>query len=175
MPASRTSPVCRGASSVALLCLLASLPLFSAARGQRVPDRSLLHADPAERPAGARAARTASARIAPPVSAEVRAGAVTVVHGRSARASSVVEVLLDPAPGGGSAAGEDLDLPEFLPWALRRDLHDLRRRVQRVRTVLFGREGIVDMGRVEGTDLGRLRLNLQYDPHPGLRFVLVLR
>lgn len=175
MPASRTPTVCRGASSVALLCLLASLPLFSAARGQGVTDRSLLHADAADRPAGARAARMAAARIAGPVPGSGRAGAVTAVRARSARSSSVVDVLLDPAPGGGSAAGEHHDLPDFLPWALRRDLHDLRRRVQRARTVLFGRAGIVDMGRVGGSDLGRLRLNLQYDPHPGVRFVLVLR
>ena len=174
MPASRTSTVCRGASSFALLCLFASLPLSSTAAGQRVPGRALLDGPGLTGHDGAGAARRAVGRIPGRVPTAGRAAAVTVVHRGGVAASSVVEVLLRPASRG-DATGEDLDLPEFLPWPLRRDLDDLRRRVQRVRTVLFGREGIVDVGRVDGTDLGRLRLNLQYDPRPGVRFVLVLR
>mgnify|MGYP006292587363 CR=1 FL=1 len=175
MPASRTSTLCRGASSFALLFLLASLPLSSTAAGQRVPGRALLDDPGVTGHHGAEGARRAAVRIPGRVPGAAHSAAVIEVHrGGGVEASSVVEVLLQPASGG-ATEGEDLDLPEFLPWPLRRDLDDLRRRVQRVRTVLFGREGIVDVGRVDGTDLGRLRLNLQYDPRPGVRFVLVLR
>lgn len=67
------------------------------------------------------------------------------------------------------------DLDGFLPGPLRRDLVRVAERAKRVESRLFGREGIVSVGRVEGTEkVGRLRLNLLYDPDPGFQMTLVL-
>jgi hypothetical protein len=74
-------------------------------------------------------------------------------------------------------AREDLGgLGDVLPRELLRDLLELQARVQRYRTVLFGDRGIVRWGELEGApEASRLRLNLQADPHPGLRVTLITR
>lgn len=85
-----------------------------------------------------------------------------------------------PSPGPAShlpnaEAESDLgSLSDVLPEPLFRDLIRLHSRVQSARRVLFGRRGIVGLGRLEpGRDHARLRLNLQYSPDPGIRFTLV--
>lgn len=66
-------------------------------------------------------------------------------------------------------------LDGLLPRALRRDLVRVAERAKQVESRLFGREGIVSVGRVEGMEkVGRLRLNLLYDPDPGFQMTLVL-
>lgn len=83
--------------------------------------------------------------------------------------------------GGRQPAGDDVREPfgslgEFLPRELRRDLLELRARIQRYRTVLFGTRGIVRWGEMDGSEgTSRLRLNLQADPDPGFRVTLVTR
>lgn len=71
--------------------------------------------------------------------------------------------------------GPDLEsLRDFLPPRLYADVVELKNRVIRVRHRLFGREGIVSVGRADdGGEVGRLRLNLQYDPDPGVRVTIV--
>lgn len=79
----------------------------------------------------------------------------------------------EPSEAGGPAADIE-SLRGFLPSALYRDVLELRDRVVRMRTHLFGRRGIVSVGQTdESGDLGRLRVNLQYDPDPGLRVTVV--
>lgn len=83
-------------------------------------------------------------------------------------------------PGEGDAAdalpsedASDLDLPGFLPLRLRHDLHRMEAGIRELRTVLFGQRGIFRLGEDEESGASRFRLNLQYDPDPGLRFVLL--
>lgn len=83
-------------------------------------------------------------------------------------------------PADGEAAdavssGEDskLELPSFLPLRLRHDLQRMETKIRELRTVLFGDRGIVRLGEDEESGASRFRLNLQYDPEPGLRFVLL--
>lgn len=110
-------------------------------------------------------------------------GATALERMAGARISSsadVGEVLLARALGGSSSGqgpGPDLSsLRGFLPDGLYRDVLELRDRVVRVRSQVFGRRGIVSFGEAEDDgDLGRLRLNLQYSPDPGIRFTLVTR
>lgn len=162
---------CRDAAACALLALLLVVPLLSPVLAQHLPDRALGDQARADAPRGA--AAVAAAR---PAATRVPSLGVLVADrpGDTPDGRGLADVLLDPGPAAGTSR-EDPDLPEFLPWALRRDLRELRRRVRRARDILFGTEGIVDVGRMEGADVGRLRLNLQYDPDPGIRFVLLLR
>lgn len=66
-----------------------------------------------------------------------------------------------------------VDLPDFLPVRLRHDLHRMEAGIRELRTVLFGQRGIFRLGEDEASGSSRFRLNLQYDPDPGLRFVLL--
>ncbi len=79
-----------------------------------------------------------------------------------------------PGPDGPSP---DLDsLRDLLPRALYHDVLRLRDRVVRARSHVFGRRGIVSLGEADDDgEVGRLRLNLQYDPDPGIRVTLVTR
>lgn len=93
---------------------------------------------------------------------------------------SVLEAVLalaGPRDAGAEDARESLgSLGDVLPRELCRDLLELRARVQRYRTVLFGDRGILRWGRLEGPGgRSRLRLNLQADPDPGFRVTLVTR
>lgn len=81
----------------------------------------------------------------------------------------------DAARGLPSDGGSDLDLPEFLPIRLREDILRAEARIQELRTVLFGQRGIFRLGEDEESGHSRFRLNLQYDPDPGFRFVLLTR
>lgn len=92
-------------------------------------------------------------------------------------ARDAVFALTGPPEGAPADVREDLGgLGDVLPRELLRDLLELRARVQRYRTLLFGDRGIVRWGELEGTpEASRLRLNLQADPHPGLRVTLVTR
>lgn len=74
-----------------------------------------------------------------------------------------------------SGEGSDLDLPEFLPVRLREDILRTEERIQEIRTLLFGQRGIFRLGRDQESGHSRFRLNLQYAPEPGLRFVLLTR
>lgn len=170
----------RALAPVAVLCALATLLLPDAAPAQDVPSSSpptLSTVEAAtELPSRAALARTATGR-----SAAARTSGVRPLSGGEEVPASVGEALLSRAlagpPGGGDGPGPDLDsLREFLPNALYRDVLELRDRVVRVRSRVFGREGIVSFGQVgrEG-DLGRIRLNLQYSPDPGIRVTLVTR
>lgn len=90
-------------------------------------------------------------------------------------ARDAVFALAGPPEDAPADARQDLGgLGDVLPRELLRDLLELRARVQRYRTMLFGDRGIVRWGELEGApEAGRLRLNLQADPHPGLRVTLV--
>lgn len=78
------------------------------------------------------------------------------------------------APDGRSSAGDLGDFRDVLPPALLDDIVRLRDRVVRMRSRVFGRRGIVSFGQVEGSEsLGRLRVNLQYEPDPGFRVTLI--
>lgn len=108
----------------------------------------------------------------------VRAGAAGTASRRPAEPPSVLDAVLilarpsEPAPG--DARDSFGTLGDVLPRELCRDLLELRARIQRYRTVLFGRRGIVRFGELDGADrLGRVRLNLQTDPEPGFRVTLV--
>lgn len=76
----------------------------------------------------------------------------------------------DALPSGDAS---NLDLPGFLPVRLRHDLHRMEAGIRELRTVLFGHRGIFRLGEDEASGASRFRLNLQYDPEPGLRFVLL--
>lgn len=85
----------------------------------------------------------------------------------------------DRAAGGDAAdalpSGEasTLELPGFLPVRLRHDLHRMEAGIRELRTLLFGHRGIFRLGEDDASGASRFRLNLQYDPDPGLRFVLL--
>ena len=74
-----------------------------------------------------------------------------------------------------SREDSDLDLPQFLPIQLREDILRAEARLQELRTLLFGQRGIIRLGEGDASGHSRLRLNLQYDPDPGVRFVLLTR
>lgn len=76
----------------------------------------------------------------------------------------------DALPSGDASK---LNLPSFLPVRLRNDLHRMEAGIRELRTVLFGHRGIFRLGEDEESGASRFRLNLQYDPEPGLRFVLL--
>lgn len=92
-------------------------------------------------------------------------------------ARDAVFALAGPPRDAPADARDDLGgLGDVLPRELLRDLLELHARVRRYRTVLFGDRGIVRWGELEGAPrASRLRLNLQADPHPGLRLTLVTR
>lgn len=85
----------------------------------------------------------------------------------------LVRALIGSFAGEGS--GPDLSsLQDVLPRALYRDVVHIKDRMVRLRSRVFGRRGIVSVGDAdEDGDLGRLRLNLQHSPDPGIRFTLV--
>lgn len=166
----------RALAPVTLLCALAAFLLPDAARAQDVPSSppTLAAAEPAAN-LSSRAGLTE-----PPTgrSPAARSSGVRLLSGGGDAPRSVGEVLLSRAlagPPDGGGPGPDLEsLRDFLPDALYRDVLELKDRVIRLRSRVFGREGIVSLGRAgrEG-DLGRLRLNLQYSPDPGIRVTLV--
>lgn len=87
------------------------------------------------------------------------------------------DLAAPPAPSTAEDADQSLgSLGDVLPRGLCRDLRELRARIQRYRTVLFGQRGILRWGELEGSeDQSRVRLNLQADPQPGVRVTLVTR
>lgn len=150
------------ASSSDLSSLDRAPELLDAVRGEA-------SASSAIRGASLEAPRVASGRAA---SWRQRAGATlaraTPIRGEPAR------------PAGGDAAEalpsgdvSTLELPGFLPVRLRHDLRRMETRIRELRTVLFGHRGILRLGEDEESGTSRFRLNLQYDPEPGLRFVLL--
>ena len=141
-------------------------------------------------PAEGQSARPPAARVSPDIRAVSPRAVPEVARARSAReaiptarlpaAPDAADVLLSRTlsePSASRAPGPDLgSLRDFLPAALFRDVVELRDRAIRVRSRLFGRRGIVSFGGAgEGGDLGRIRVNLQYDPDPGIRVTLVTR
>lgn len=105
----------------------------------------------------------------------------TVVPGEAvAGAPIVLDAVFERAAPGEPDAEDGREslgsLGDVLPRGLCRDLLELRDRIQRFRTVLFGQRGILRWGDVEGSEgHSRIRLNLQADPHPGLRVTLITR
>jgi hypothetical protein len=87
-----------------------------------------------------------------------------------ARARLAGDDAFEALPSGDAST---LELPSFLPLRLRNDLHRMETRIRELRTVLFGHRGIFRLGENEESGASRFRLNLQYDPEPGLRFVLL--
>lgn len=97
-------------------------------------------------------------------------------HGTSTVLDAVFSVASPVKPVAEDARRSLGSLGDVLPRGLCRDLLELRARIRRYRTVLFGQRGILRWGEVEGGEgHGRVRLNLQADPHPGLRVTLVTR
>lgn len=86
-----------------------------------------------------------------------------------------VFLLAGPAGADENDARESLGgLGDVLPRELCRDLVELKARIRRYRSVLFGHRGILRWGELDGSkEISRLRLNLQADPHPGVRVTLV--
>lgn len=155
----------RTATLCALGALLAAVP--ARAQSDR-PVPAPAPATPDVEDVTSRAADAASAQASERPASTVRLPAAT----------DAAEVLLSRAlgePSETAGPGPDLEsLRDFLPNSLFRDVVELRDRVVRVRSRLFGRRGIVSLGRTdEGGELGRVRLNLQYDPDPGIRVTLV--
>lgn len=162
--AAPAAPV-RTATLCALGALLAAVP--ARAQSDR-PVPAPAPATPAVEDVTSRAADAASAQ----------ASERPASTGRLPASTDAAEVLLSRALGDPSETdgpGPDLEsLRDFLPNSLFRDVVELRDRVVRVRSRLFGRRGIVSLGQADDAgELGRVRLNLQYEPDPGLRVTLV--
>lgn len=169
-------PTASGATSMALPLLVAGLLLPGAVAGQQsspVPIPSLEQV----RPESVEQVRPGSTPAAGPRQHPRLAVPPGPPHGSwwLPAARDAVSALAGPPEGARDVAREDLGgLGDVLPRKLLRDLLELQARIQRYRTVLFGDRGIVRWGELEGApEASRLRLNLQADPHPGLRVTLV--
>ena len=163
-------PLIRALLPVGVFCALLGTLLAAPAEGQSA------------RPVAASVSpdmRAVSPRAVPEV-ARARSGPGPIPTARLPAAPDAADVLLSRTfsePSANRASGPDLgSLRDFLPAALFRDVVELRDRAIRVRSRLFGRRGIVSFGGAgEDGDLGRVRVNLQYDPDPGIRVTLITR
>lgn len=77
---------------------------------------------------------------------------------------------LEPSAESGLGWVEEVPV---LPSGLHGEVRTLTRQVREIGDCLFGTDGMVSMGTVEETGQPRLRLNLQYEPEPGLRLTLL--
>lgn len=167
----RLSALFRGALPVPALCALAALLL---------PAHVLAQDDRPTRPSAtldAPAVEAADAVAAPPT-ARGNETALEALAGARFESTGPGEALLLRAltgSPGDEGPGPDLSsLRDVLPRALYRDVLHLKDRMVKLRSRVFGRRGIVSLGHAdEDGDLGRLRLNLQHSPDPGIRFTLV--
>lgn len=163
------SSLLRGLVPAPVLCALAALLL---------PTHVVAQAERPARPAPAPSALEAAAGDAALPAARAGGSSEEAFAGVPLPLTNVGEALLARALGG-PPSGEDpgsglSSLRDFLPFSLYRDVVELRDRVVRVRSRVFGRRGIVSLGRAdEDGEVGRLRLNLQYSPDPGIRVTLV--
>ncbi len=169
----RLSALFRGAPRVPVLCALAALLL---------PAHTLAQDDRPTRPSAALDAPAVEAADAASAQPAARGNetALEALAGARLESTGPGEALLLRALTGSSGdegPGPDLSsLRDVLPRALYRDVLHLTDRVVQLRSRVFGRRGIVSLGHAdEDGDLGRLRLNLQHSPDPGIRFTLVTR
>lgn len=184
-------PTVPRAASLALPLLVAGLLLPGAVAGQHpspvpIPSLEQARTESQVRPASIDRVRLESVDDVRPVSTSAAGPRqhprLSVPHGPPhgswLPAARDAVFALAGSPEGAPAEGrEDLGgLGDVLPRELLRDLLELQARVRRYRTLLFGHRGIVRWGELEGApEASRLRLNLQADPHPGLRVTLVTR
>lgn len=170
-------PTVPRAASMALPLLVAGLPLPGALAGQQptpVPVPSLDHV----RPASVHQVRPeATSAPGPRQHPRLALPPGPAPGSWLPAARDAVFALTGPPRAAPADAREDLGgLGDVLPRELLHDLMELRARVRRYGTLLFGDRGIVRWGELEGAPAAsRLRLNLQADPHPGLRVTLVTR
>lgn len=169
-PCEKLPGILRALFPATVLCALAGLLLPGFARAQS--DRP---ARPSPAPASSAVAASSEAALS-----DRDPGADALGRIADARLSpkDLGQALLSRALGGPSeeaGSGPDLSsLRDFLPPGLYHDVLELRDRVVRLRSRVFGRRGIVSLGRAgEDGELGRLRLNLQHSPDPGIRVTLV--
>lgn len=172
-PCQKLSALFRGAVPAPLLCVLAVLllPAHALAQTDRPARPSPAPEPPVVDAAGGAAVLSAARGGGPAIQALAAPGLAT---------SDAGEALLARALGGpssGEEPGPDLSsLRDFLPRGLYHDVLELRDRVVKVRSRVFGRRGIVSVGEAdEEGEVGRLRLNLQYSPDPGIRVTLITR
>lgn len=138
-----------------------------------IPAPASVRASPADGPAPADGAESPSDLLRPTgaiaTAAMPRAPVVPEAEPSSSIEAPSSERQVD------ALASDLAALTGFLPGGLHRDLVRLTRGAQKVENHLFGRAGIVSVGRLDGAEeVGRVRLNLQHDPNPGLRLTLVL-
>lgn len=166
-PCEKLPGILRALFPAAMLCALAGLLLPGFARAQS--DRP---ARPSPAPASSAVAASTQAALSEPGPGAVALGRIA---GARLSPKDLGQTLLSRALDGtsdGTASGPDLSsLRDFLPPGLYHDVLELRDRVVRARSRVFGRRGIVSLG--QAGEVGRLRLNLQHSPDPGIRFTLV--
>lgn len=171
-PCEKLPALLRATVPVGILCALVGLLLPASLHAQS--HRPAPSSPPPARPA-------VEASVAPALAhASPEAAPIERIVGPRFVAPGPGELLLaralEGAPGGRGTGSDLSSLRDLLPGPLYHDMVELRDRVVRVRSRVFGRRGIFSLGQAgEEDDVGRLRVNLQYSPDPGIRVTLITR